>query len=63
MEGSLGAWKTLLVRARPGILAEMSIEESLGVRRSYSVADQLPPGAGKYVFDRRGSQSNWISNE
>jgi magnesium chelatase family protein len=28
----------------PGILPEMSIEESLDVTRIYSVADQLPPG-------------------
>ena len=31
-------------RAMPGILPEMSIEESLDVSRIYSVADQLPPG-------------------
>ena len=42
--GSPGAGKTLLARAMPGILPEMSIEESLDVTRIYSVADQLPPG-------------------
>jgi magnesium chelatase family protein len=33
-----------LARALPGILPEMSIEESLDVTRIYSVADQLPAG-------------------
>ena len=44
MVGSPGAGKTLLARAMPGILPEMSIEESLDVTKVYSVADQLPPG-------------------
>jgi len=44
MVGSPGAGKTLLARAMPGILSEMSIEESLDVTRIYSVADQLPAG-------------------
>jgi len=44
MVGSPGAGKTLLARAVPGILPEMSIEESLDVTRMYSVADQLPAG-------------------
>jgi energy-coupling factor transporter ATP-binding protein EcfA2 len=42
MAGSPGSGKTLLARAMPGILPEMSIEESLDVTRIYSVADQLP---------------------
>jgi hypothetical protein len=42
---ALGAGKTLLARALPGILPEISIEESLDVTRIYSVADQLPAGA------------------
>ncbi len=44
MVGSPGAGKTLLARAMPGILPEMSIDESLDVTRIYSVADALPPG-------------------
>src|SRR5215216_3165000 len=44
MAGVPGAGKTLLARAMPGILPEMSIEESLDVTRIYSVADQLPAG-------------------
>src|SRR5512134_771881 len=44
MVGSPGAGKTLLARALPSILPEMSIEESLDVTRIYSVADQLPAG-------------------
>jgi Mg chelatase-like protein len=44
MVGSPGAGKTLLARAMPGILPEISIDESLDVTRIYSVADQLPAG-------------------
>ena len=44
MVGSPGAGKTLLARALPGILPEMSIDEALDVTRIYSVADQLPAG-------------------
>ena len=40
--GVPGAGKTLLARAMPGILPEMSIEEALDVTRIYSVSDQLP---------------------
>jgi len=42
--GGPGTGKTLLARALPGILPEMSIEESLDVTRIFSVADQLPSG-------------------
>ncbi len=43
MMGPPGAGKTLLARAMPGILPEMSIDEALDVTRIYSVADALPP--------------------
>ena len=43
MMGPLGSGKTLLARALPGILPEMSIDKALDVTRIYSVADQLPP--------------------
>ncbi len=42
MMGPPGAGKTLIARAMPSILPEMSIEEALDVTRIYSVADQLP---------------------
>jgi magnesium chelatase family protein len=40
--GSPGAGKTMLARALPGILPELTVEESLDVTRIYSVADMLP---------------------
>jgi magnesium chelatase family protein len=43
MVGPPGAGKTLLARAIPAILPEMTLEESLEVTRIYSVADMLPP--------------------
>jgi magnesium chelatase family protein len=43
MVGPPGAGKTLLARALPGILPEMTVEEALDVTRIYSVADALPP--------------------
>ena len=42
MSGPPGSGKTLLARAVPGILPEMSLDESLEVTRVYSVADMLP---------------------
>ena len=42
MSGSPGAGKTLLARALPGILPDLTIEEALEVTRIYSVADMLP---------------------
>ncbi len=43
MIGSPGSGKTLLARAMPGILPEMTIDEALDVTRIYSAADALPP--------------------
>ena len=43
LAGVPGSGKTLLARALPGILPEMTIDEALDVTRIYSVADQLPP--------------------
>ena len=43
MIGPPGAGKTLLARALPGILPEMSTDEALDVTRIYLVDDQLPP--------------------
>ncbi|MBN2501981.1 MAG: YifB family Mg chelatase-like AAA ATPase, partial [Anaerolineales bacterium] len=42
MIGPPGAGKTLLARALPGILPQMTVEEALDVTRIYSIADQLP---------------------
>lgn len=44
MIGPPGAGKTLLARALPSILPQLTIDESLDVTRIYSVADQLPEG-------------------
>lgn len=45
MTGSPGSGKTLLARALPGILPDLTLEESLDVTRIYSVADLLPAGS------------------
>ncbi len=42
MIGPPGAGKTLLARALPAILPDMTIEESLDVTRIYSISDMLP---------------------
>jgi magnesium chelatase family protein len=42
MAGPPGAGKTLLARALPGILPEMSSDEALGVTKIYSVSGLLP---------------------
>ena len=42
MVGPPGAGKTLLARALPGILPEMTSEEALGVTKIYSVSGLLP---------------------
>jgi magnesium chelatase family protein len=41
MVGPPGAGKTLLARALPGILPQLSVDEALDVTRIYSVSDQL----------------------
>lgn len=46
MAGPPGSGKTLLARALPSILPEMTVEEALDVTRVYSVADRLPAEAG-----------------
>lgn len=40
--GPPGAGKTLMARAMPGILPDLTLEEALEVTRIYSVADMLP---------------------
>jgi magnesium chelatase family protein len=44
MVGPPGSGKTLLARAMPGILPQMTSEEALDVTKIYSVAAMLPPG-------------------
>jgi magnesium chelatase family protein len=46
----------------PGILPEMSIEESLDVTRIYSVADQLPPNTPLIKFHPFRSPHHTISH-
>ncbi len=43
LDGPPGSGKTLLARAMPGILPELTIDEALDVTRIYSVADALLP--------------------
>jgi magnesium chelatase family protein len=42
MMGPPGAGKTLIARALPGIMPDLTIDEALEVTRIYSVADLLP---------------------
>jgi predicted ATPase with chaperone activity len=60
MAGSPGSGKTLLARSLPGILPEMSIEESLDLPRIYSVADQL--SAGTPLLERLSKQNALLPN-
>lgn len=55
MSGAPGAGKTMLARALPGILPELSAEESLEVTRIYSVAGLIP--AGEALIRRRPFRS------
>ncbi|MDZ4247320.1 MAG: YifB family Mg chelatase-like AAA ATPase [Dehalococcoidia bacterium] len=43
MMGPPGSGKTLLARSMPGIMAKMTVEESLEVTKIYSVSGLLPP--------------------
>ena len=44
--GPPGTGKTMLARCLPGLLPEMTLEESLETTRIHSAAGLLPPGAG-----------------
>jgi len=55
MSGAPGAGKTMLARALPGILPELSAEESLEVTRIYSVSGLIP--AGEALIRRRPFRS------
>lgn len=46
MMGSPGAGKTMLARAVPGILPELSTPEALEVTKIYSLTGNIPPGGG-----------------
>jgi len=46
LSGPPGAGKSMLARAVPGVLPELTEEESLAVTRIHSVAGILPPGSG-----------------
>ncbi|MEA3307991.1 MAG: YifB family Mg chelatase-like AAA ATPase [Chloroflexota bacterium] len=43
MMGPPGAGKTLMARALPGIMPQLSLEEALEVTRIYSISNKLPP--------------------
>jgi len=45
MRGVPGAGKTMLARALPGILPDLTEEEALEVTKIYSITGNLPPGA------------------
>ena len=49
MIGVPGSGKTMLARCLPGILPQMSFEESLETTRIHSICGKLPPGSGLMV--------------
>jgi len=49
MKGVPGAGKTMLARALPGILPDLTEEEALEATKIYSITGNLPPGASVLV--------------
>lgn len=49
MRGVPGAGKTMLARALPGILPDLTEEEALEVTKIYSITGNLPPGASVII--------------
>ena len=49
MIGVPGSGKTMLARCLPGILPQMSFEESLETTRIHSICGKIPPGSGLMV--------------
>lgn len=49
MRGVPGAGKTMLARALPGILPDLTEDEALEVTKIYSITGNLPPGASVFA--------------